>query len=92
MAIDVGAAIEDAVHQKEFVIVVNGEQKTVESKDVTYEQVVGLAFPTPPDPNTIFTVTYRKAKQPHEGSLVEGQSVEVKKEGTVFNVFATGRS
>jgi hypothetical protein len=92
VAIDAGTAVEDAVHQKEFVIIVNGEQKTVESKQVTYEQVVALAYPTPPDPNTIFTVTYRNAQKPHEGSLVEGQSVEVKKEGTIFNVFPTGRS
>jgi hypothetical protein len=92
MAIDASAAIDDAAHQKQFVIVVNGEQTTVESKDVTYERLVALAFPTPPDPDTIYTVTYRKAQKPHEGSLVEGQSVEVKKKGTVFNVFPTGRS
>ena len=81
----------DAPH-KDYVIIVNGEKKSVESDDVSYEQVVRIAYPTPPTPDTLFTVTYRKAKEPHEGSLAPGQSVEVKEEGTIFNVKATGKS
>ncbi|MEO7261781.1 MAG: multiubiquitin domain-containing protein [Jatrophihabitantaceae bacterium] len=85
--------IANAARHTAFVIIVNAAQHTAESPLVSYEQVVGIAYPTPPTPDTRFTVTYRKAVAPsHEGSLVAGQSVEVKKKGTIFNVKATGRS
>ena len=77
---------------KDVVIVVNGEPKQVTSKEVSYEEVVKLAFPTPPFADTLYTVTFRNAKKPKEGSLGEGQSVEVKKDGTIFNVKATDKS
>lgn len=77
---------------KDFRIIVNGQPKTVESADVSFEEVTTMAYPTPPFPDTMFTVTYRNAKKPKEGTLVEGQAVEVKKDGTIFNVKATDRS
>jgi hypothetical protein len=77
---------------KHYQIILNGEPVTVPDKIVTYEEVVALAYPTPPAPGTRFTVTYRNAHHPHEGSLAPGGSVEVKKEGTIFNVRATNRS
>lgn len=87
------AAADEAADHKDYVIIVNGEQKTVESRSVSYEEVVKIAYPMPPSPETRYTVTYRKAeKTPHEGSLAPGQSVEVKKDGTIFNVKATGKS
>lgn len=87
------ATVEEASPHTAFVIIVNAVPDTVESPLVSYEQVVRIAYPTPPSPDTRFTVTYRKAVAPnHEGSLVAGQSVEVKKKGTIFNVKATGRS
>jgi Multiubiquitin len=92
MAEPTSAVADEAADHKDFVIIVNGEQKTVESRSVSYEEVVKLAYPTPPSPETRFTVTYRKAEKPHEGSLAPGQSVEVKKDGTIFNVKPTGKS
>jgi Multiubiquitin len=84
---------EDAARHKEIVIVVNAERKTVPSQVVSYTEVVSLAFPTPPAPNMGFNVTYRNAVAPNrEGSLVEGQSVTVKEEGTIFNVTPTNKS
>jgi Multiubiquitin len=77
---------------KDVVIIVNAEEKTVESDIVTFDEVTSLAYPTPPYADTLYTVTYRNAKNPKEGSLVEGQSVEVKKHGTIFNVTATDKS
>lgn len=77
---------------KDFRIIVNGEPKTVEAEVVSFEQVTSLAYPEPPFPETLFTVTFRNAKKPKEGRLVEGQSVEVKRNGTVFNVNATDKS
>lgn len=87
------AAVDVAARDKAFVIIVNGERHTVESKEVSYEQVIEMAYPTSPEPDTRYTVTYRKAKgRIQEGSLAPGQLVEVKKEGTIFNVKTTGKS
>ncbi len=84
---------EKSKEEKEVVIVVNAQPHEIDSLTVSYEQVVKLAYPTPPGPDTYFTVTYRKAKEPqHEGSLAPGESVEVKKKGTVFNVTPTNKS
>jgi hypothetical protein len=77
---------------KQYEIIVNGEMHTVENPVVSYEQVVAMAFPEPPAPNTVFHVTYRHAKGDKKGSLVAGASVEVKKKDTVFNVKPTGKS
>jgi len=73
-------------------IIVNGEPKTVVSQTVTYDEVTKLAYPTPPAPNTRYTVTFRHAEDPKEGSLAPGGSVKVKKDGTIFNVKTTGKS
>lgn len=86
------AAAEQSHHHADFEIIVNAQPHTVESETVTYEEVVKIAYPTPPSPDARYTVTYRNAEKPREGSLAPGQSVEVKKEGTIFNVKATGRS
>lgn len=87
------AGAEDAAQHKEIIIIVNAERKTVPSRAVSYDEVVALAYPTPPSPDTRFTVIYRNALEPNrEGSLVEGQSVTVKEEGTIFNVRATNKS
>ena len=84
---------EEAAQHKDITIIVNAEPKTVPSREVSYTEVVNLAYPTLPSPDTTFTVTYRNAVGPNkEGSLVNGQSVEVREEGTIFNVRATGKS
>lgn len=75
-------------------IIVNGRPREVGDKELTFEQVVALAFDSPPHGgDTIFSVTYRKGgnEQRPEGIMVEGDSVKVKK-GTTFNVSATNRS
>jgi len=78
--------------ETEYAIVINGELAVVPHKQVSYEEVVAIAYPVPPSPETRFTVSYRKAEKPHEGSLAPGQTVEVKKDGTIFNVKPTGKS
>lgn len=75
-------------------IIVNGRPKTVEQKELTFDEVIKLAFENPPHgADTIFSVTYRKGGNEHrpEGVMVEGDTVKVKK-GTIFNVSATNRS
>lgn len=76
---------------KEFTIIVNGRERTITEKKISYLEVVRLAF-DPLDPNTVYTVTYKRGedKKP-EGRMVEGDSVTVK-EGMIFNVTATRKS
>jgi Multiubiquitin len=79
---------------KDYEIVVNGTLADVERQEVSYEQVVNIAFPGQHDPNVTYSVAYRNADAPHGGSgiLVAGGSVKVKKEGTSFNVTPSTRS
>lgn len=79
-------------HEKAFTVIVNGQEKKVTKETLLFGAVVALAFnPVPTGPNILFTVTYRNAEKPREGTLVEGQSVEIKN-GTVFNVTQTDKS
>lgn len=85
--------VQDVAGKTEFAIVVNGELAVVHHEEVSWAEVVAIAYPVPPSPDTTFTVTYRRAKGPkHEGILVEGEVVEVKKHGTIFDVTPTGKS
>ena len=74
-------------------IIVNAQSQSVTTKELTYEQVVALAYPTPPTgENVVITVTYRRGQgNKPEGTLVAGETVKVK-EGMVFNVRATDKS
>ncbi|HEY3412781.1 MAG TPA: multiubiquitin domain-containing protein [Armatimonadota bacterium] len=83
----------ERVHEKETAIVVNGRRKVVAGKDISFAQVVALAFDPPPTgDNVIFTVTYRNGQgQKPEGTLVDGESVRVK-DGMIFDVRATNKS
>lgn len=74
-------------------IIVNARPHTWREKEITFEQVVALAFPTPPTGNELaYTVTYRKGDGHHpEGTMVPGSSVKVK-DGEVFNVTPTVKS
>ena len=81
-------------HRRELTIIVNGRPKEVLTHELSFEQVVDLAYNgnPPKGPNWLFTVTYRNAEgKKHDGSLTKGESVKIK-EGTIFNVTATDRS
>ena len=79
--------------EKETTIIVNGREKTVTGKEISFNSLVQLAFETPPTgQNICFTITYRKGQgNKPEGTLAEGEDVKVKK-GTIFNVTATDKS
>lgn len=79
--------------ERKFRIIVNLEPKEVERRVLTFREVVALAYPNPDfKPTIIYTVTYKRAVAPmHEGSLVEGEKVEIKN-GTIFNVTKTDKS
>jgi hypothetical protein len=78
---------------KSYRIYVNGQEKVVTTKFVTYEQIVALAFPNPPSgQNILFTVGYEDG--PHAnpmGSLMPGKKVKVK-DGMIFDVTPTDKS
>ena len=84
---------ETTPHEKPFTIIVNAEEKQVTTKELTFDQVVSLAFPNASkNDNRLYTVTYRRAAgEKPEGTLVEGGTVRVK-EGMIFNVTATLKS
>lgn len=71
-------------HNEAINLTVNLEQETVSDRKVTFDQIVRLAFPAKADdPNTTFKVTYRKSDETkHDGVMVEGDSVQTKKDGT----------
>lgn len=80
-------------HNKGITIIVNGRQKVVTARELSFAEVVALAFdPLPTGENIVFTVTYRRGEgHKPEGTLVEGDTVKVK-EGMIFNVTATDKS
>lgn len=81
---------ENKQHHK-FEIIVNAQKKPWDEDKISYSQVVELAFPSH-DPKDMFTVQYSKGpKENPQGTLAQGQSVEVKNE-MVFNVDQTGQS
>ena len=74
-------------------IIVNGRERIVTSDELSFSEVLALAFdPVPSGPNWEFTVTYRDgAGRPPDGRLRPGGEVKVK-DGTVFNATATDKS
>jgi hypothetical protein len=80
-------------HEKHIVIIVNGRRKEVMTTELTFVQIVALAFnPIPSGPNVMFTITYRKGPRENpEGTLTEGATVEIK-DGMIFDVTETNKS
>ena len=78
---------------KGFSIVINGREHTVRDAELTFRQVVALAYDDPPAGEFIcFTITYRHAGgRKSQGTLIEGESVKVQ-DGTVINVTVTDKS
>ena len=84
-------AIEEV--SKAVTIIVNGRPKRVTTKEVSFDELVNLAFDDPArGPLIVFTVTFRKAGgRISDGELDEGQRIKVI-EGTVVNVTRTDQS
>ncbi len=76
---------------KQFVIIVNGRKKEVDSDVLTYGSILDIAYDNnpPQDPNVVITVTYGRGDK--QGTLISGQEIKIK-EGMIFNVYATNRS
>lgn len=78
---------------KELTIIVNGRAKVVTARELSFADLVALAFENPATGgNTIYTITFRKGEgNKPEGSLVAGQTVKIK-DGMIFNVTPTDKS
>jgi hypothetical protein len=79
--------------KKEFTIFVNGKKKVVSQQELSFDDLVALAFnPVPTGENVLFTITYERGPRENpEGMLVQGKTVKIK-DGMVFNVKHTDRS
>lgn len=77
-------------HDEATTIIVNGREKEVNEKELTFADLVSLSG-LPTGPTIIFTVTFRRGEGNKEGSLVEGESVKIK-DGMIFNVTSTDKS
>ena len=80
--------------KKDVTVIVNAEPHVVEKDDLSFTDVINLAYDNnpPQGENWEFTVTYRRGNGDRPaGTLQEGESVKAK-DGMVFNVRATDKS
>jgi hypothetical protein len=76
----------------DFVIIVNGREKQWKKREISFEEVVLLAFPQANYETGAYTVTYSAGpKQNPKGSMVKGDTVFVTNKMN-FNVTATNKS
>lgn len=80
-------------HKKEYKIIVNAREKIWKKRKISFDEVVILAFGAiSPNPNVVYTVTYKKGHgNKPEGTMDRGEEVKVKK-GMIFNVTQTDKS
>lgn len=74
-------------------VIINATPHDWDEKQITFEDLVRLAFDgqPPAGPDVVITVTYSKGEHGKSGSLLPGGSVKVKNR-MVFDVIATDRS
>ncbi len=73
-------------------IIINARPNVVSGPNVTFEQIVNLAFPGSHNSNVMFTGTYSKAASaPPNGVLSAGNIIKIKK-GSIFNVTQSDKS
>ncbi|WP_392469513.1 multiubiquitin domain-containing protein [Sphingobacterium cellulitidis] len=79
--------------KKKVTIIVNGTPHEVEKDDMTFTEVVTLAFPNyPQHPERSYSVKYVRGQgNKPEGILTNGGTVKVK-DGMEFTVSETGQS
>jgi len=79
--------------EKQIEIVVNGREKKWEKKEITFREVIELAYGTYVDkPTMVYTVGYEDGpKQNPDGSMVRGATVFVKNK-MIFHATETDKS
>ena len=85
--------LENQAAGQHFTIIVNGREKIVTQHELSYLDVVRLAFDNPVfNENIVYTVTFKRGHDNKpEGTMVEGDSVKVNP-GMIFNVTRTDKS
>ena len=83
----------DRPDDKTFSIVVNARAVEVDRDELSFDELVDLAFDDPArGPQIVFTITFREAGgRIPEGELDEGQRLKVR-DGTIVNVTRTDQS
>jgi hypothetical protein len=83
-----------ATHPRDYTIFVNAEQKTVHKRELSFDEIVAIAYPNPkPGLEVRYTITYKRAVAPKpQGKLTQGHSVVIRKHGTIFDVVRTYKS
>ncbi len=84
---------EEHGHEKTFTIIVNGRKKEVATKELSYADIVNLAYDNnpPTGPNIVITITFKKGEGDKQGTLLPGDTIKIK-DGMIFNVTATDKS
>lgn len=79
--------------QKEYTIIVNTEDCKVIGHEVTFSQIVLLAFPElSTNPNIGYTILYKKVDHSkHEGQMDPEETLKIK-DGSTFTVTETDKS
>lgn len=78
---------------KPVTVVINGREKSLPKEDISFEELVALAFENPPTGEDVqFTIQYARGEgNKPVGTLIEGQSIKVKN-GMEIDVTPTNRS
>jgi hypothetical protein len=78
---------------KTTTVVINATPYEVPGKEISYEQVVNLAYNNAPPTGEyiVITVTFSRGENGQEGTLLPGDRVKLKSK-MVFDVSATDRS
>lgn len=78
--------------EREISIIVNGRERVVPQKELSFDEIVALAFGPANYDTSAFTVNYRRGPDhKQEGSLQPGDVVKLKS-GMIFNVVRTDKS
>lgn len=78
--------------ENEITIIINGRPKIVREKKLSFIDIIKLAFGSYLDNDrTVYTMTYKKAVDKHQGSLVLGEELKIKS-GVIINVTSTDKS
>jgi hypothetical protein len=78
--------------EKETTFYVNTQPQQTTEKQISYDELVKLAYPVPPTgDNILFTITYRKAHGNKNGTVEPGDSVHLN-DGMIFDVTPTDKS
>ena len=81
------------MNKKEVTIVVNGTPHEVLKEEISYDEVVTLAFPDYPDhPERTYSVTYKRGNGNKPTGILSPNSTVNVKDGMEFKVKHTGQS